>query len=57
MLSKEQIADRRKCNQLRKEGTDKDCMGCSCNVCIAWENAIDNGENIALKKQSQYTLD
>jgi len=54
MLSKEQITDRRECNRLRhKEGIDKNCMNCSCNVCIAWKDAIEHGKNIALEKENE----
>lgn len=39
MLSKKQIFDLKECEQLSNDGIDKDCMVCSCNVCIARENA------------------
>jgi NTP pyrophosphatase (non-canonical NTP hydrolase) len=36
-MNKRQIADANECEQLAEQGIDKDCLGCSCSVCIAQE--------------------
>lgn len=35
MLNKKQKLDSKECEKLEMEDKDKDCMGCSCNVCLA----------------------
>jgi hypothetical protein len=48
MLSKQQISDRRECNRLAEKSIDKECMDCSCNVCIAREDAMEYGKILTL---------
>lgn len=35
MLSRQQIKDSRKCDEMQEQDEDMDCLGCSCSVCIA----------------------
>ena len=46
-MNKQQTKDAAECDQMQAQGIDKDCFGCSCNVCIAQSN-ISGG--IDLKK-------
>ena len=38
MLNKLQEADSKKCDEMDEQGKTKECMGCSCSVCIAQES-------------------
>lgn len=39
-MTKQQIKDMKKCEELQEQGIDMDCFECSCNCCIAQENVI-----------------
>lgn len=52
MLSKQQEIDSKECEEASGNGTDMECMGCSCSVCIA-HNSEDNREEI---RQLKYTI-
>lgn len=34
-MTKRQEMDATECEEMQSQGKDKDCLGCSCNVCIA----------------------
>lgn len=36
-MNKQQEFDAKECEELQLKGKDKDCLGCSCSVCIAQE--------------------
>lgn len=36
-MNRMQIEDSNECERMMEEGNDKECMGCSCSVCIAQE--------------------
>lgn len=38
MLSKMQIKDSKRCEEMQEHGEDMDCTECSCSVCIVQEN-------------------
>lgn len=45
MLTKRQIKDNEKCEEMQEQGKDMDCLGCSCSVCIA-QVPMENKEDI-----------
>lgn len=47
MLSKRQEQDSKLCEELQAQGIYKDCLGCSCSVCIA---QLPNYYKMGLKK-------
>jgi len=34
-VNKQQLKDAAECEEMAMQGNDKECLGCSCNVCIA----------------------
>lgn len=45
-MNKRQIKDSDRCEELSEKGEDIDCLGCSCNVCIAQESNPSNDTKI-----------
>lgn len=41
-MTKQQEMDAKKCEEMAERGEDKDCLGCSCNCCIADEIESDD---------------
>ncbi len=37
-MNNQQINDAQECEKMSEQGKDKDCLGCSCSVCIAQES-------------------
>jgi len=45
-MNKRQKIDSDRCEELSEKGEDMDCLGCSCNVCIAQEPNPSNDTKI-----------
>jgi len=39
-MNKKQIEDANECERMAEGGLDKDCMGCSCSVCLAQQPKV-----------------